>query len=125
MSALRAERVRHNGPVRAGILQPLTAAVDGKKTEPEPEQAYAQLRSQYASWACRAMAIHYWDARLGMHDAAWIRQYQTGEDVEKQCLAGTWATPAPCEFAVERIGEVLAVGVAKRGRAASVDTTAA
>jgi len=37
----------------------------------------------------------------------------------------TCAIPTPRKFAVERIGEVLAVGVAKRGRAASVNATAA
>ena len=62
---------------------------------------------------------------IGMRDAAKVRQYQAGEDVENRCLAGTCAIPTPREFAVECIGEVLAVGVAKRGRAASVDTTAA
>lgn len=65
-----------------------------------------------------------WRFAIGMRDAAKVRPYQAGEDVEKQCLAGTCAIPAPREFAVERIGEVLAVGVAERGRAASVDTTA-
>jgi hypothetical protein len=54
-----------------------------------------------------------------------VRQYPAGEDVGKQCLAGTCAIPTPREFTVERIGEVLAVGMAERGRAASIDTTAA
>lgn len=33
--------------------------------------------------------------------------------------------PALCEFAVQRIGKVLAVGVAEGGRAAGVDAAAA
>ena len=66
-----------------------------------------------------------WRFTIAMRDAAKVRQYQAGEDVENQCLAGTRTIPTPREFAVERIGEILAVSLAKRGRAASVDTTAA
>ena len=64
-----------------------------------------------------------WRFTIRMRNAAQLRQYQAW--ILPQCLAGTCVISTPRELAVERIGKVLAVSVAKRGRAARVNTTAA
>lgn len=62
---------------------------------------------------------------MGIHSPAGAGQYQADEDCEKQCLARTCTIPAWREFAVGRIGDILTFRMAKRGRTASIDTTAA
>ena len=94
-------------------------SVDGQGADAKQIYVYSRRRTVQDEHAGG------WSFSIEVCDAANVRQYQAGEDVEKRCLAGTCPILTPGEFAVERIGKVLAVGLAKRGRAASVDTTAA